>query len=188
MRSSAFGTLISLGSQARKLILPLAIVIVAVLALASAHGGGSTEGRMDRRGVFAILDALALARPNLPRWFIYAMADKESGFSVRAYAGGREDSLGIFQINWNAHGETLEARGIDRARLYDPRLNATYWGEVAERIRRAAISRGYRPPGLWYAIRLRLKGIPWDHFDTPAAHEAVAAFRPFVERWQGRLT
>lgn len=177
------------------MIAPFVIGAVVLLALLSHKSGAAPdEGRMDTRPatagrsrIFAILDRLAEARPSLPRWLIYAMADRESGFSSRAYAGGREDSLGIFQINWNAHGATLTARGIRRESLYDPSINATYWGEVADRLRQAAIARGFTPPGLWYAMRLRLVGILWENFDTPKARQVVRDFRPFVAKWQGRM-
>lgn len=162
-----------------------------MLALASV-GRGASDGEevvrfAPKTAVMAALEELARNHPELPRWWIYAMAQKESGFRPRAYHGGREDSLGIFQVNWRAHAERLTRLGIPREALYDPRVNAWFWGILAEELRQAAIARGYRPPGLWYVLRLRLKGIRWADFRGELARQTVLAFRPIAERWQRRM-
>lgn len=171
-------------------MLPLVFAAFAVFALASSVSGGSVRwmgARVGTARIFRILEGLAASRPSLPKWFIFAMVEKESGFRTTALHGGREDSIGLFQINWNAHGRELSSRGIRREDLYRPEVNASYWGELAERIRQAAIARGFTPPGLWYAIRLRLKGIGWDDFDRADARASIASFAPILSRWESRL-
>lgn len=149
--------------------------------------------RVPRAEVLQIINAQVVAHhPRVPTWFAMAQAEKESGFNPLAQARtAAEDSFGLYQINWRAHGPTLTARGITAEMLLDPAVNAAYAFELFEQLRRAAIARGF-PDGteqLWHAVRLRLKGIPWEEFDgprtnwSPRALATVAAFEPVVARY-----
>lgn len=162
------------------------VALVAILALASAGRGSVSLPPATRADVRRAIELVISQRPGLLAAFVWAMADKESGFNPHANADtANEDSLGLFQVNWRAHGARLRARGAEREWLFDPTYNATYWGEIADQIRRAAIARGYRPPGLWHAIRLRLKGIDWDDFGSPLALETIRKFGPYLARYGG---
>jgi len=171
-------------------------VLLLVLLSRRARAGTLAPGpvgsrRAPRAEVAAAIDSVSVAHPSLPRWFAWAMADKESGLEPTRHAGGGEDSFGLFQINWNAHGAVLAGRGITKEMLFDPQVNATYWGEIAAKPRAEAARRGVLGDMVWYAVRSRLKGgITWEQiarWDTdPEVQFVVNSFRPYVDKWRGR--
>jgi hypothetical protein len=172
-----------------------ALALVLVSRRRSARGGAPPSRRARAEVIQAINEQLVAHHPRVPSWFAMAQADKESGFdnTARNNRPGIEDSYGLYQINWRAHGPTLTARGITPAMLFDPRVNAAYAFELFEQLRAAAIARGFPADSeqLWHAVRLRLAGIPWEDFDGPRpswtadARRVVAAFEPFVARYRG---
>jgi hypothetical protein len=100
-----------------------------------------------------------------------------------------EDSWGLYQINLHAHQQELEQRGLRLPDdLRDPMVNALYFGELARGLyaeaRRRGISEGLHA---WIAVRLRLKGIPWDDFGTDLARLTVQRFKPYIREWQARM-
>jgi hypothetical protein len=143
-----------------------------------------------RATVYDAIRAMLRQYPSIPTWFAFAMADKESGFDPGAHAGGREDSLGIYQVNWNAHKGPLTAAGIPKDQLYDPRLNALYWGGLASRLGAEALSHGFSADSAarWKAVRLKLKGgFAWDEMGSARAAIAIAPFDPYARKWMANL-
>lgn len=183
------------------LLLVAASVILVSLAMSSRGAGrgsssSSSSRRYSRADVAAAIDLAIRAHPILPAWFVWAMADKESTLDPRATnvrIPARERSYGLFQINWNAHGAELTRRGISSSQLFDPMVNAAYWSELAETWTRGALSRGYRDPELWYAVRLRAKGVPWTDFAGGSARqhlrriEVAPRFETILAKWKARL-
>lgn len=169
--------------------------ILLVLAAIGRKRGGVAGGTVPARhygraDVAAAIDLAVRAHPILPRWFVWAMADKESGLDpseTNVETPARERSYGLFQINWNAHGEELTRRGVSVEQLFIPIVNAAYWSEIAEIWARAAMARGIQGDHVWYAVRLRAAGVEWENFGTALAREKMLAFRPFVTRWQTRM-
>lgn len=169
-------------------LLVAASILLVSLALGSRGRAPISTRRYSSAEVRAAIDMVSQAHPTIPRWFAWAMADKESGLRPGALHLDRaEDSLGLFQINWRAHGAELTSRGVTREQLYIPIVNAAYWGELADGLTRAALARGIEGDHVWYAVRLRLKGIDWDDFGGDLARTAIVAFRPYVAKWKGRF-
>lgn len=167
----------------------VALAGLAVVALSSGRRRGAAPSRRySRADVEAAIDLAVRAHPILPAWFVWAMADKESSLKPGArHVDLAERSFGLFQVNWNAHGAELTRRGIAQGQLYDPMVNAAYWSELADDLTRAARARGIEGDHVWYAVRLRLKGIAWDDFGGDLARTAILAFRPYVARWKARM-
>lgn len=166
-------------------------LLLAIAAIAGARRSAApwsgTGRRYGRPAVSAAIEHAAMTY-GIPRWFAWAQADKESGLNPSAHHGGAEDSWGLYQINLNAHGAVLAARGIGSEELKNPMVNATYFGELAKDLYVEALRRGVSP-GLhgWVAVRLRLKGIPWDDFGSALARTTVTLFKPFIKKWQARM-
>lgn len=113
----------------------------------------------------------------IPLWFALTNAKLESGFNPQAdLRTAREDSFGLFMINWRAHRATLEARGISQGDLLEPRINATYWRDVVRTFKAGAVRRGYTGDAMWEAVRLRLAGIRWDDFGGATARGIASRF------------
>lgn len=169
-------------------LLVAASILLVSLALGSRGRAPGPTRRYSSAEVAAAIDMVSRAHPTIPRWFAWAMADKESGLRPGALHLDRaEDSLGLYQINWRAHGAELTRRGVQRTQLYIPVVNAAYWGQLAETWAEAARARGIEGDHVWYAVRLRAKGIDWDDFGSDLARTAILAFRPYVTKWKGRL-
>jgi hypothetical protein len=100
---------------------------------------------------------------SVPLWYALTVASLESGFDPGATLNtAREDSYGLFMLNWRAHEEALVERGItDPDELLDARVNATYWRDLVRRLIVAAKRRGYTGDEVFSQVRLRLAGIGW---------------------------
>lgn len=173
----------------------IALIVIGVLGLAVAMSrslAAETSRPVRGRGyampsISAAIETAAMTY-GIPRWFAWAQADKESGLNPSAHHGSAEDSWGLYQINMNAHGTTLAARGIDAELLQNPMVNADYFGQLARDLHTEALRRGVAE-GLhaWVAVRLRLKGIGWDDFGSDLARLTVQRFQPYIRKWQERM-
>lgn len=109
----------------------------------------------------ALLEEL-MRGTSVPLWYALTVASLESAFDPTAQlVTAREDSHGLFMINWNAHREALEERGVSKEDLLDARTNALYWRDLVRRLIVTAKRKGYAGDDIFTQVRLRLAGIAW---------------------------
>lgn len=156
-------------------------------------GGGSALNARPGPVVDAAIRAEAALHPGIPLAFFMACAALESRFNpgVRRF-DSVERSVGLYQINLNAHGGTLSQLGISADDLYDPRVNVKYWAShIVERLAARADRDGYEEsgnPSKWEAVRSWLASSRFDPRNTSSgAWRYIERFRPIYSAWKTRV-
>lgn len=111
--------------------------------------------------LIALAQKWATAR-GLPLAWVLATIDAESGGNPNAQTHStREDSYGLMQINWRAHGAEVTAAGYTAADLLNPDVNISFGTTVMRQVYdaiRAALGNKTPPAPLDVLMRLGYTG------------------------------
>lgn len=144
-------------------LFPIAATLAATVLLAALAGSvqAQTVQQMARGArlspaIVKLAKKWAAARGLPPEWVV-ATIILESGGNPNAHnRRGRDDSYGLMQVNWLAHGDALTKAGVRPADLFDPNTNID-WGT---RILKDSLTRAQRAgaPSTFIATRLAYTG------------------------------
>lgn len=152
----------------------------AAIIVALAIGAGTYVAPAVLAPVGLTPEIVALARKwaavrGIPAHWVLATIWAESRGNPRAYAGGREDSYGLMQVNWNAHGARIAATGYGKASLFEPDKNIEWGTRILKEAYDRAVKSGTTNP-IDVATRMVYTG-----------RQPSSTYAPTATAWQAAL-
>ena len=156
-------------------LFPIAAALAVTMLLAVLAGGAQASYLSAARKaklsptIVKLAKKWASTRSLPPEWVVATIILESGGNQYAHNRSGRDDSYGLMQVNWLAHGDALSKAGIRPEDLFDPNVNID-WGT---RILKDSLTRAQRAgaPSTFIATRLAYTGRPAT--SAPAPDKAV---------------